>query len=106
MKTVQDAMNEAQRVTTDWVKWAWRLEKFVEAHPVECHCWDLDRSPRRHGTQGHTDDCEEWQQLASAIRTKSPMFAGPYPEDQEPIEKRSNKPAADSRTDAAPAEGA
>ena len=74
MRTVADAMDDQQRATEEWVRWAWRLEAAVLANPVECRCW-TDNG--RNGSQGHIGACAEWRQLASAIRTKSKMVAGP-----------------------------
>ena len=74
MRTVAEAHDELQRVAQEWVLWAHRLEDAVLSNPVECHCWDHNG---RNGSQGHIGACEEWRQIAEAIRTKPKMAAGP-----------------------------
>lgn len=74
MRTAQETIDEMQSALEGWVFWAQRLEAAVLANPVECRCWaDNGRS----GNQDHIGACAEWRAVASAIRTKPKMSAGP-----------------------------
>lgn len=81
LETAQDAIAAEHAAAVWWMQWAWRLEAFVDSHPVQCRCWDLDRKPFRNATLDHTDDCAEWRELVGAIRTKPKMQPGPIKED-------------------------